>query len=127
MVLPSFSDASLMRIELSDADLLHYDFKELEGPLTLGQQRLGQSLIDKKLPAELRGVLEKIAPFSETTLSELSHPDFMCMDGTRFVFEFAKAGSYRAITRHSCELVEGDDFSALFDLLGEISKASGVH
>lgn len=114
----------MMRLTEDASGQFRYIFKELNGkggyePGSLAITRRGK--VGAEDVAEISALLDRIAPLTDKTPSDIDGGPNACLDGTQTVLEFANANTYNAITRHQCEMPKGDDLRALILLLNKIS------
>ncbi|WP_282181846.1 hypothetical protein [Aliiroseovarius marinus] len=127
LFLPTFTPASMVKLEYGEGTEPTYAFKRLSGAGGYEPGKLVSDVVGDVSVADLQPVLaliDAINPWADTTVSKIDTPKMLCFDGTRVVFEFRSETAYKVVSRHECEL---DQDSSIRQLVHEFDElAAGM-
>lgn len=122
LFLPTFTPASMVKLEYGEDTGPTYAFKRLSGAGGYEPGELVSEVVGDVPVADLQPVLaliDAINPWADTTVSKIDPPKMLCFDGTRVVFEFRSETAYKVVSRHECEL---DQDSSIRQLVRELDE-----
>ncbi len=127
LFLPTFTPASMVKLEYGEDTGPTYAFKRLSGAGGYEPGELVSEVVGDVPAADLQPVLalvDAINPWADTTVSRIDPPEKFCADGTQIVFEFRSETAYKVVSRHECEL---DQDSSIRQLVHEFDElAAGM-